>query len=215
MTGRRQLRTDAQAPRGVGARIAGFAYIALLPPAAFAVHQLRYWLAYGSRTGIELQRTGHSYLHSVVPWLVLLLALTIGVFLRALGRAFAGHTSPVRFTLSLTAMWLVCSAALVAIFACQEFLEGLFATGHPAGWAGIFGYGGWWSIPAALSIGLVLAMVLHGARWLVRKVARRRARPYPVVVGPELRLARPRDAVVVRPAPLVSGWSGRGPPTLI
>ena len=70
MNGRRQLRTDAQAPRGIGARIAGFAYIALLPPAAFAVHQLRYWLAYGSRAGIELQRTGHSYLHSVVPWLV-------------------------------------------------------------------------------------------------------------------------------------------------
>ena len=141
MNGHRQPRTDAQAPRGIGARIAGFAYIALLPPAAFAVHQLRYWLAYGSRAGIELQRTGHSYLHSVVPWLVLLLALTIGVFLRALGRAFAGHTSPARFTLSLTAMWLVCSAALVAIFACQEFLEGLFATGHPAGLAGIFGYG--------------------------------------------------------------------------
>ena len=136
MNGRRQLRTDVQAPRGIGARIAGFAYIALLPPAAFAVHQLRYWLAYRSRAGIELQRTGHSYLHSVVPWLVLLLALAIGVFLRALGRAFAGHTSPARFTLSLTAMWLVCSAALVAIFACQEFLEGLFATGHPAGLGG-------------------------------------------------------------------------------
>ena len=214
MNGHRQPRTDAQAPRGIGARIAGFAHIALLPPAAFAVHQLRYWLAYGSRAGIELQRTGHSYLHSVVPWLVLLLALTIGVFLRALGRAFAGHTSPARFTLSLTAMWLVRSAALVAIFACQEFLEGLLDRA-PSRMAGIFGYGGWWSIPAALSIGLVLATVLHGARWLVRKVARRRARPYLLVIGPVLRPARPRDAVVVRPAPLVSGWSGRGPPTLI
>ena len=192
-----------------------FAYVALLPPAAFAVHQLRYWLAYGSNAGVELQRTGHSYLHSVVPWLVLLLALVVGGFLRALGRAFAGQTSRARFTLSLTAMWLTCSAALIAIFACQEFLEGLFATGHPAGLVGIFGYGGWWSIPAALSIGLVLATVLHGARWLVRKVAHRRARPYLLVIGPVLRPARPRDAVVVRPAPLVSGWSGRGPPTLI
>ncbi len=222
MNGRRQLRTDAQAPRGIGARIAGFAHIALLPPAAFAVHQLRYWLAYGSRAGIELQRTGHSYLHSVVPWLVLLLALTIGVFLRALGRAFAGHTSPARLTLSLTAMWLTCSAALIAIFACQEFLEGLFATGHPAGWAGIFGYGGWWSIPAALSIGLVLATVLHGARWLVLpKVAftwRKAHDPYLLVIGPGAASgasSRMMPAVVVRAAPLVSGWSGRGPPTLI
>ncbi|HTW11839.1 MAG TPA: hypothetical protein VME01_03770 [Solirubrobacteraceae bacterium] len=215
MNGPRQLRTDGQAPRGIGARVAGFAYVALLPPAAFAVHQLRYWLAYGSRAGIELERTGHSYLHSVVPWLILLLALTIGVFLRALGRAFAGHRSPARFTLSLTAMWLVCSAALVAIFASQEFLEGLFATGHPAGWAGIFGYGGWWAIPAALSIGLVLATLLHGARWLVREVAHRRTRPYLTAIGLAPRVAcRPRDAVLGRRAPLVAGWSGRGPPTL-
>ncbi|MGO9498802.1 MAG: hypothetical protein ACLQA5_19130 [Solirubrobacteraceae bacterium] len=146
------------------ARIAGFVYVALFPPAAFAVHQLRYWLAYGSNAGLELQRTGHSYLHSVVPWLVLLLALAVGGFLRALGRAFAAQTSRARFTLSLTAMWLTCSAALIAIFACQEFLEGLFATGHPGGLVGVFGYGGWWSIPAALSIGLVLATLLHGAR---------------------------------------------------
>ena len=144
------------------ARIAGFVYVALFPPAAFAVHQLRYWLAYGSNAGLELQRTGHSYLHSVVPWLVLLLALAVGGFLRALGRAFAAQTSRARFTLSLTAMWLTCSAALIAIFACQEFLEGLFATGHPGGLVGVFGYGGWWSIPAALSIGLVLATLLHG-----------------------------------------------------
>jgi len=214
MNGRRKLWTDGRARRGIGARVAGFAYAALLPPAAFAVHQLRYWLAFGANAGVELQRTGHSYLHSVVPWLVLALALAVGGFLRALGRAFAGHTSPARFTLSLTAMWLVCSAALVAIFACQELLEGLFATGHPAGWVGVFGYGGWWSIPAALSVGLVLAAVLHGARWLVREVAHHRARRHVPVTGPAPCVTRPRDAVLAAPAPLISGWSGRGPPRL-
>jgi len=215
MTSRRAIPASTHPRARVRARIAGFAHVALLPPAAFVVHQLRYWLAFGSHAGIELQRTGHSYLHSVVPWLVLLVALVVGGLLRALGRAFAGHTSPARFTLSLTAMWLVCSVALVAIFACQEFLEGLFATGHPSGWDGIFGYGGWWSIPAALSIGLVLATVLHGARWLVREVAHRRARSYVTVTGAAPRVAGcPRDAVIVRPAPLVAGWSGRGPPTL-
>jgi hypothetical protein len=214
MTGHRQRSPGSQTRGGMRARVAGFAYVAVLPPAAFAVHQLRYWLAYGSHAGIELQRTGHSYLHSVVPWLVVLVALAIGGFLRALGRAFAGHTSPARFTLSLTAMWLVCSAALVAIFACQESLEGLFATGHPSGLAGIFGYGGWWSIPAALCIGLVLGTMLHGARWLVREVAQKRARPYRTVTARVLRPARPRDAMVACPAPLVHGWSVRGPPTL-
>lgn len=214
MLGREQLSSGGQARRGVRSRLAGHASVALLAPAAFAVHQLRYMLAFGGHAGIELQRTGHSYLHSVVPWLVLLTALAVGGFLRALGRAFAGQTSPARFTLSLAAMWLACSVALVAIFACQEFLEGLFAAGHPAGLVGIFGYGGWWSIPAAVCVGLVLAAVLHGARWLVREVARRRARPYLVGLGPVPRVGRPRDAVLVRPTPLVSGWSGRGPPTV-
>ncbi len=214
MTGLRRFSAGPGAGAGVRARIAGFACVALLPPAAFAVHQLRYWLAFGGNAGVELQRTGHSYLHSVVPWLVLLLALAVGGFLRALGRALAGQTSRARFTLSLAAMWLVCSVALVAIFACQEFLEGLFATGHPAGLVGIFGYGGWWSLPAAVCVGLVLATVLHGARWLVREVARRHARPYLAAIGSAPRVARPRDALLVRLAPLVRGWSGRGPPTL-
>lgn len=199
---------------GMPARITGVACVALLPPAAFAVHQLRYLLAFGGHAGVELQRTGHSYLHSVVPWLVVLLALAVGGFLRALGRAFAGQTSPARFTLSLAALWLVCSAALIAIFVCQELLEGLFSARHPGGVAGVFGYGGWWSIPSALSVGLVLAAMLHGARWLEREVARRRAGRYEAVVGLVLRMARPRDAVVVPAAPLVSGWSGRGPPTI-
>ena len=78
----------------------------------------------------------------------------------------AGQRSVQRYTVSLLGLWLACSAALVAIFATQEFLEGLFATGHPAGLVGIFGFGGWWSIPAALCVGLVLAAVFHGARWV-------------------------------------------------
>src|ERR1700678_2192065 len=89
------------------------AQAAMLPPAAFAVHQLRYMLAFGHSAGIVLQRTGHSYLHSVVPWLIAALAIAAGIFLQALGRAFAGHTSARRFGGSLLGLWLTCSAALV------------------------------------------------------------------------------------------------------
>jgi len=84
--------------------IDGAARIALLPAAALAVHQLRYLLAYGSAAGMELQRQGHSYLHSVVPWIILVVALVVGGFLRALGRAFSGQTSLSRFSLSFTAL---------------------------------------------------------------------------------------------------------------
>jgi len=194
------------------ARFRWLGQVALVPPAAFAVHQLRYVLAFGGSAGVELQRTGHSYLHSLVPWIVVLLALVAGGFLRELGRACAGHTSLPRYTVSLGGMWLACSACLLAIFVSQEFLEGVFATGHPAGLAGIFGYGGWWSIPAAVCVGLVLAAWLHGARWVLREVARRRARGQAAWIGPALLVPRPRVVVVVPLAPLVGGWSGRGPP---
>jgi hypothetical protein len=94
----------------------------------------------------------------------------------------------------------------------QELLEGLLATGHPAGLVGVFGYGGWWSIPAALAVGLVLAAAFHGARWALTEVAERRSG------SPTTRRARisvprpPYTALVPRPAPLADGWSGRGPP---
>ncbi len=185
---------------------------ALLVPAAFAVHQLRYLLAYGAGTGAELQRTGHAYLHSVVPWIVALIALLAGGFLRALGRAFSGQTSPARFSASFSALCVACSAALLAIFICQEFLEGVFATGHPAGLAGIFSYGGWCAIPAAISIGTVIAAVLHGACWVVGEVARLHRRRI-VAPRPLARCPRPPAAAFVAgPAPIAAGWSGRGPP---
>jgi hypothetical protein len=169
-------------------------------------------LAFGSNAGIELQRTGHSYLHSVVPWIVLLLALIAGGFLRALGRAFTGEQSVQRYACSFLTLWLITAVTLVAIFTVQEFLEGLFLTGHPAGLAGIYGYGGWWAIPAALCIGLVLAAVLHTARWVLREVATRRRKAPSAKPRPAARLLRPADFRILRPAPLVAGWSGRGPP---
>ncbi len=182
-----------------------------MPAAAFAVHQLRFWLTYGGQAGVELQRSGHSYLHSLVPWIVVLIAATAGGFLWMLGRALSAQRSLPRYTLSLGGLWLVCSAALVAIYVCQELLEGVFATGHPAGLAGIFGYGGLWAIPAAACVGLVLAAIFHGARWVLAEVARR-AQTMPVKPVRAGAPRRPRQVVVPRLAPLAEGWSGRGPP---
>jgi hypothetical protein len=192
--------------------IASLARGALVPAAALAVHQLRYWLTFGSDTTAELRAQGHSYLHSLVPWIVLLIAISAGVFLRALGRALGGRSSLPRHTLSFAALWLACAACLVAIYVCQEFLEGLFATGHPGGLIGVFGYGGWWSVPAALAVGLVLAAMLHGARWVLREVAQRRRRPAaPRRLGVSVACA-PRDSLLPRLEPLADGWSDRGPP---
>jgi hypothetical protein len=186
--------------------------VALLPPAAFAVHELRYWLAFGGGAGAQLARSGHSYLHSVVPWLVLALALVVGGFLRALGRAFAGQRSVTGYSVSFAGLWLACVTALVAIYVCQEFLEGLFAIGHPFGMAGIFGYGGWWSLPAAACVGLVLAAALHGGVWVLNRVAELRAGGLPARRRAPGVMLRPQAVLAPRLVPLADGWSSRGPP---
>jgi hypothetical protein len=195
--------------RAIGQRVAR---AAVVPIAAFAVHQLRYLLAFGTGASAELQRQGHSYLHSVAPWLVLGLGLAAGALLSSLGRALSGQTTLPRYGFSLLGLWLTCSVCLIAIYASQEFLEGLFATGHPGGLPGIFGYGGWWAIPAALCVGLVLAALLHGARWLLREVAARHAHRLPTALARSVHPAPPVDALLPRVAPLALGWCGRGPP---
>jgi hypothetical protein len=191
--------------------IRGLPPLALMPAAAFAVHQLRYWLAFGARAGTQLQAQGHAYLHSAAPWIVLLLAICAGIFLRAVDRALRGWCSPPRYTVSFAGLWLLGAGCLVAIYVCQELLEGLLATGHPAGMAGVFGAGGWWSVPAALAVGLVLAALFHGARWLLREIAVRSTRG-PVSARPTTAQRVPPGPPLLRPAPLAIGWSGRGPP---
>jgi hypothetical protein len=183
-----------------------------MPAAALSVHQLRFALAFGGNAGAALEQQGHAYMHSLVPWLLLLVGAAVGGFLWAAGRAVAGQRSVPRYVVSLGALWLLCTACLIGIYVTQELAEGVFATGHPAGLAGVFGYGGWWSIPAAVCVGLVLAAIFHGARWLLDEVAERSAGPLRCVRRARTRTARPRNAVLPRLAPLADGWSGRGPP---
>ena len=137
--------------------------------------------------------TGHSYLNSVTPWLVLILALGLGAFVGRLARAWrTGEAGDARAEKTLR-VWLAASLALVLIYAGQEFLEGLLATGHPAGLTGIFGDGGLWAIPAALAVGAVLALLVRGGHAVVALAARlRRSRPS----------AEPRRLVTRRPAPV-------------
>ena len=110
------------------------------------------------------------------------------------------------------ALWLVCASCLLAIYCTQEFLEGLFATGHPTGLAGIFGFGGLWSIPSAIGVGLVLASLMYGASWTLAAVSRRHG----LILRAETRHAplvpRPRTIARACAEPLVRGWCDRGPP---
>jgi hypothetical protein len=184
----------------------------LLPVGAFVVHQLRYRFAYGPQASAQLAAQGHSYLDSFAPWLVLLLCLATGSFLARIAQALATGR-PAGRRRSFGAVWLVTTCLLIAIYAVQEFFEGLVAAGHPGGLAGIVGHGGWWAAVVAVGVAAVIALLLHVATAVVDAVARaatsrRRAR---------LGLLQLRPATTVslaRRRPLATARAGRAPPLL-
>jgi hypothetical protein len=181
----------------------------LLPVAAFAVHQLRYELAYGSHTGAALAAQGHGYLDSMAPWLGVLLALGLGSFLTRLARAAGGRTE-LRPRRSFAGLAALASLALFATYSVQEWLEGVFAVGHPAGLEGVFGHGGYWAVPLSVLAGLVVATLLRFASAAVETVARLAARR--PLVGPASGTLRPTAFSPVLCSPLARRSAGRAPP---
>jgi hypothetical protein len=177
---------------------------------AFAVHQLRYRIAYGPQASAQLAAQGHSYLDSFAPWLVLLLCLATGSFLASVTQALATGR-PTGHRRSLGTVWLVTTCLLIAIYAIQEFLEGLVAAGHPAGLAGIVGHGGWWAGIVAIGVGAVIALLLHAATSVVDAAARAGACPRPLRLELAPRLL-PAAVSVARLRPLAASRAGRAPP---
>jgi hypothetical protein len=194
--------------RSVRSVLAGRGFM-LLPAAAFGVHQLRYELAYGSRAGYELSAQGHGYLDSLAPWVSVLVAFGAGSFLVHVTRTVSGSDTagPRR---GFGRLWLLSSVALVSVYAVQEWLEGMFAAGHPGGLEGIFGHGGWWAVPLSAAFGLAVAALLWLASAVVEAIEQLGA-ARPVLAG-RLRLPRPDSVFGRRPAPLASSSAGRAPP---
>lgn len=194
--------------RSVRGVLAGRGFL-LLPAAAFAVHELRYRLAYGPRADAALAAQGHGYLDSLAPWLVLLLGLALGAFLVRVARS-AGGRADARPRRSFAALWLLASSSLVAIYAVQELLEGLFAAGHPTGLAGLFGHGGWWSLALAAAFGAGVAALLRLASVVVEIAARFAGRARDRIAP--VRLAPPRSALLAPRGVLACAAAGRAPP---
>lgn len=182
-----------------------------VPLAAVAVHQLRFFLAYGSDGGHELSATGHSYLHSLTPWIVLLCALGVGGFLRRLALAWGGGDADHRPRHSSLRLWLLASAALVLIYAGQEALEGLLSSGHADGLVGIFGDGGWWALPASVAVGGALTLLVRGGQAAITFVARLGRRPSPARRARRA-FAVPAPVFLVHASPLACCAPGRAPP---
>ena len=181
-----------------------------------AVHQLRYYLAFGSGAGRELTREGHGYLTAVEPFALLGVAIAAGTFLGALAHArrLTPGATPGSRVPRFASLWPLCAATFLAIFCAQELIEGALSPGHPAGIAGILAHGGWIAAPLAVLAGAALAATLAVSERLIALAARaRNARAY----GRAFRVVRPRHA------PLARDWrldprsgvvAGRAPPTL-
>jgi hypothetical protein len=181
--------------------------IFVMPAAALAVHQLRYWLAYGSRANAELAAQGHSYLHSLVPWTIFAAAAGAGLFLRRLAitlRNGGPHTT----RLSGGALWLTAWLGLLAIYAVQESLESVLATGHPGGAAGVLGHGGWWAVPVSALIALLVALLHLAGRTLLRIAAAAAVRPRVLLAAAVV----PAEFAHVLVRPLARAAAGRAPP---
>jgi len=185
--------------------------MAVMPLAVFAVHQLRYYLAFGPRADRELADQGHAYLTSLAPWIVMLAALGFGAFALRLARAWSGGRidAPARRHSALR-LWGVTAAGLLAIYVGQELFEGFMATGHPGGLLGLFGDGGWGAVPAAMVVGGIVTLGLRGARAVMAFVARRRT---PSRLPPVPRPSASHPRVDLFPAdPLAGCAAGRAPP---
>jgi hypothetical protein len=183
----------------------------LLPIAAFAVHQLRYELAYGPHASAALAAQGHGYLDSMGPWLAVLLALGLGSFLTRLARV-AGGRAELRARRSFAGLAALASVALLTIYSVQEWLEGVFAVGHPAGLEGVFGHGGYWAVPLSVLAGLLVASLLRFASAAVEVVARLTARR--PLASPVFPSGRPGAFSTVLSSPLARRSAGRAPPGL-
>jgi hypothetical protein len=190
---------------------------ALMPAAILTVHQLRFQLAFGAHANQKLATEGHEYLGVLAPAAAMLLAVAVGLFLAKLARAWVDggeRKQPLQQDFSLPKLWAVAAFALLAIYCGQEFFEGLVASGHPGGLAGIFGDGGLWAIPLSVLFAGLVALSLRVADAAVEWASTRKA-------GSSNRShsrptwQRPSGFIALRRPPLADAAAGRAPPLLL
>jgi len=180
---------------------------ALLGVGVLGVHELRYLVGYGGGSDRALAAHGHSYMSVATALGVLLLLVALAAFLSRLAGGGERRTPSAR----MRGLAPAAAGALFTIYSAQEFVEGLVAPGHPGGFAGVYGNGGWSAVLFAAAIGLVVAALLCGAdAALARVAARRRSASRRRVRGAPVR--RGRRAPVALRLDISRNLAGRSPP---
>ncbi len=172
---------------------------------AFALHQLRYLLAFGSNSA-NLAEHGHRYMTALLPAIaVLILAGAVATLIRGTEGASSARAP-------LTRRIGMLAGALLAIYVAQESLEAALSVGHPVLPAAVLEHGGWLALPLSLAIGTLSALLARALEGVERALAlvhaiRLRRRP-PAVSG----RARPVHGLRLASAPLAFGLARRPPP---
>jgi hypothetical protein len=182
---------------------------ALVAVAVLVLHELRYVIGYGDLAGEALASQGHGYLPGASVGVLLLLALGVGQLLLAFRRALRSGTAGPAPPFGL--LWLASICALLAVYCCQELLEGLLSTGHPSGFAALAADGGWSALPLAVGLGLLVALALRGVAAAEALVARRARPRRGGVRAPRVSLPRP-DADRPLLSVLARKLASRAPP---
>jgi hypothetical protein len=191
----------------------------LMPICALAVHQLRYYLAFGPHGASRLARDGHAYLSVAEPIVLFVGAVAAGAFVGRLARAWVTNGLEDGLDASVGSrrpgfvrIWAAAAVVLIAIYCGQELFEGAVFPAHPAGLAGVVGHGGWIALPLALAIAAALAALMRVSDAVVALVARlASARRRAPVLAPS-RIGHFRAALDWRLDPAAGVSAGRAPP---
>ena len=179
---------------------------AILALGAFALHQLRYLLAFD---GSAAAAPGHGYMTDLLaPMAVLVLAAALTTVFRGTEGASPAGAPLARRT-------LVFATVLLGVHFGQESVDAIVTVGNPAGVVAAIAAGAWIALPLGLIIGALAAVVARALEAFERAIAvahmehRVRSRP-PAVRGRALPARGPRLAS----SPLAFGLARRPPPAL-
>ena len=179
----------------------------LLSLAAVVMHELRYlsWLG-----GAHAHPGGHvpgGWLSLLAPVLTVIVAVA---FATALAAAARSRTPTPDRRVRMRNLWLIATGGLLAMFACQELVQGALHPDHPFGIHGLLGHGGWTVVPLSLLLGGIVAIAVGVVRELERRwgYAGERLMVWPA----RARLVHTGAVLPACGRPLAENIAGRSPP---
>jgi hypothetical protein len=140
------------------------------------------------------------------------LALGATMLLCEMGYGLRAQTPRPRWSTEFSRSWLLCSAALMICFSCQELVRGSAVSGGHLGLLQVVSAGGWSSLASAVFVGFLAAASLRCAGWALRAAAGWLRPRLAAGSDPPPRVIRPTSPMRLQLASVADGWSSRGPP---